>query len=289
VDLSEVALSLISLAAESGAAVSITACTGSIVDLTVTDASATLDESPLTVSGRVELSGALAQVALTQKVLDAATLSVADGADLTVATCSGTTTLSISGTATISDSSLSFASAGVSVSGTATFTGGSLSFAASGFTVQTGGGATFTDTSLSFAVGVQTGLDVQEGGAATATGTTFTVADDTTVAVRVPEGYTFVATASQLVGADGGTAPLWPAEVALCDCGGHGDTCVSPRGDCECALCHPTTALHGASPPFRTPLNSETAPSAHLGHPTTIALFFGRGGPRCPRARLTAI
>jgi hypothetical protein len=133
-----------SLSASNGAAISIAACTGSIVDLTATDASATLDESPLTVSGRVELSGALAQVALRQKVLDKASVSVADGADLTVATCSGTTTLRIRGTATITDSSLSFA-AGVQT----------------GLTVQSDGHVDITDSSLSCAAGVGTGLDVQ--------------------------------------------------------------------------------------------------------------------------------
>jgi hypothetical protein len=136
-----------SITAQNDAAISIATCTGSIVDLTVTDASATLDESPLTISGNVEVSGALAQVALTQKVLDAATLSVADGADLTVAACSGTTTLRISGTATITDSSLSFA-AGVGT----------------GLTVQKGGAATATGTTFTVADDATVAVSVEEGG-----------------------------------------------------------------------------------------------------------------------------
>ena len=182
---------------------------GTAASLTVhgaADGTSVLDVDALDVEGAATLLGV---------AMHDAELSVGAGASLamTLATCGGATTLRISGTATITDSSLSFESAGVIVSGTATFMGGSLSFAA----------------------GVLIGIDVQQGGAATATGTTFQTADDATVAVRVPVGGSFASVDSQLVDTYGGSTPMWSTDVVPCDCGGHGDSCVSPRGDCECA------------------------------------------------------
>jgi hypothetical protein len=61
--------------------------------------------------------------------------------------------------------------------------------------------------------------------------------------VAVDVGGSCVATSSQLVDADGVSVPLWSTDVVPCECGGHGDSCVGPRGDCECAATFPSSVV----------------------------------------------
>ena len=51
---------------------------------------------------------------------------------------------------------------------------------------------------------------------------------------------------------------MWSTDAVPCDCGGHGDTCVSPRGDCECAAAFPPSALW---PPYPNSLILALLPS----------------------------
>jgi hypothetical protein len=206
-----------------------------------------------------------------QLTLDGCELTFSDTLTLQVAVATFANVLHFAGGVTVAGgTTLSVTSATVSFDKTCTPWYGVCT---PGLIVQSEGKVDITHSSISFGAGAGTGLDVQEGGAATATGTTFTVADDTTVAWRVPEGYTFAATGSQLIGADGGAAPLWPAEVARCDCGGRGPTCVSPRGECECAAFPPALVrtAYPASPNAR-PDRGPRACRRHLPLPPPPSL-----------------
>jgi hypothetical protein len=89
VDWSTIKLSLASLTVESNAAFFIVTCSGSVTDLTVTDASATMDDSALVLSGSVTLSGMASQMELSQKVFDGVSVSISNSASLGITTCSG--------------------------------------------------------------------------------------------------------------------------------------------------------------------------------------------------------
>ena len=194
----------------------------------------TLDSCELTFSATMVLRAA--KVTFANVLHFAGGVTVSEGTSLTTAGSS----LSLGGLTVASGAVLSLVHT-------------SLSFARAGLVVLSDGHVAITDSSVSCAAGVRTGLAVQQGGTATATGSAFRAADGAT-AVAIREGGHFEVADSQLVDADGtNEAFVWLADVALCECGGHGDRCVGPLGDCECAPCHPATLhalLTGDHQPF---------------------------------------
>jgi hypothetical protein len=241
VDLAEIELSLSSLTAASAAALSVTACTGSMVDFTVTDASVTLDNSPLTISGSVDASGAKTQVELSQKVFDGASVSASNGATLAITDSTGSVT-----SLTVMDSTMDVASVSVSasqpiLSGSATLSGAAthanlwqVALDAILFTVTNG-----ANLGVAACSGSITGLVVQQGGDATVTGANFQVADETTVAVSIAEGSHFTVGNSRLVGADGGSSTPFPCDGMFAVCAGEHDGSVIVEGPAVATLALP--------------------------------------------------
>ena len=90
VDLAGVVIDTL-MTVESGASVSITGSSGLIKGLVLDEGAATIDSSFITMTGAIELSGEVAQLALTNKIFDGPSISVASGAGIVTVNCSGTT------------------------------------------------------------------------------------------------------------------------------------------------------------------------------------------------------
>ena len=231
-----------SISMTSGGSVSIITSSSSIGGITVMDSAFALDAaSTVTLGGSLSLSNA-GNVNINGQAFYNSQLSVSASSSLSIATASGsiggitvtgvdsTFALDATSNVTFSESITVQSGAAATIADcTMTFTG------SGGFTAQSDGHITIVNSALSFPPSVHTGLTIQSGAAATTTGTTFNMNDDGTVAVSAEEGATFIVVDSQLV-KNGVSEPFaWSAEVALCECGGHGrNTCNSPAGDCQC-------------------------------------------------------